>query len=89
VSTQARLELIPVVSDPDYLFIQSIQALIEEVQSARFSSMDTKSSAQLAASHHTRALQLLNGQLDLYGGKVNTAVRVSPFGSDRVRLQPI
>ena len=89
VSAQARLEFIPVVSDPDYLFIQSIQALIEEVQSARFSSMDTKSSAQLAASHHTRALQFLCGQLDLHQGKVNTAVRVSIFGSQPLKYQPI
>ena len=85
ITAQARLDLIPVQSDPDYLLINSLPALIEEAQSIRYSRMDTPSSAALEEKHHRKALAYLNGQLDLYEGKVSTAIGVSLFGAQRLR----
>lgn len=84
-----KLDLVPVVSDPDYLLIQSLPAMYEEAQCVRLSSMEDPKSVQLAAAHHGKALQLLNGQLDHFLGKTNTAVRLPIFGSDRLRPQPV
>lgn len=88
VSAQCKLDFVPVFSDSDYLIIQSIPALMEQVQSIRYSRMDSPNAANLEAKHHARALQILNGQLDHYLGKVNTAVAVPIFGSDRLTPQP-
>lgn len=87
VQAQGRIEFIPVENETDYLTVPCVPALIEESQSIRFSRMDSSNSAQQSAIHHVRALNLLNGQLDLYVGKTNTAVRVPLFGSQPVRRQ--
>lgn len=84
VTAQAKLDLTPAMSDRDYLFIQNIPALIEEMQALRYGSMDSKSSSQKEVEHHTKALRLLHGQLDHYLGKVNTAISVPIFGSQRL-----
>lgn len=89
VTAQARLEFVPVVSDSDYLFIPCIPALIEECKSIRYSTMDSPQAAQLEQKCHAKAISLLNGQLDLYEGKVNTSVRISLFGSNPLRHQPV
>lgn len=89
VTAQAKLDFVPVQSDPDYLTIQSVPALIEEVQAIRYGRMDSDLAAKLEAKHHARALALLFGQLDHYLGKVNTAISVPIFGSDRLHPQPI
>lgn len=89
VQAQARLDFIPVVNDTDYLLIQSLPALIEEVQSNRYSRMDAASAPSLEAKHHSRAIALLNGQLDLYQGKERTAISVPIFGSNKLRPQPV
>ena len=86
---QGRLDFIPVVNETDYLTIPCVPALIEESISIRFSRMESANAAQQCALHHGRAIALLNGQLDLYQGKVNTAVRMPLFGSDRMRRQSI
>lgn len=88
VTAQVKLDFNPVQSDPDYLLITSIPALIEECQAIRYSRMDAPKSAELEQKHHLKALTLLFGQLDHYLGKTNTAIRVPIFGSDRPRLQP-
>lgn len=89
ITAQAKLDFVPVMSDPDYLLIQSIPALIEEAQAIRYSSMDSPNAAKLEEKHHMRALQLLFGQIDHYLGKTQTAIRVPIFGSDRIRMQPL
>lgn len=89
ISAQVKLDFIPVVSDPDFLLIQSIPALIEEAQAIKYSRMDSRNAAQLEIKHHARAIQLLNGQLDHYFGKTQTAIGVSLFGSDKLKTQPI
>jgi len=88
VTTMAKLDYIPAQSPADYLMIQSIPALIEEVQSIRYSRMDAAEAPKLEEKHHAKALQLLFGQLDHYLGKTQTAIHVPIFGSDRPRLQP-
>ena len=89
VSAQCKLDFVPVTSPSDYLIIQSIPALKEESQAIRYSKLDSPGALQQQAAHHMAALSLLFGQLDHFLGKVNTAVKVSLFGSDRLRRQPI
>ena len=82
ITAQARLDFIPVVNETDYLLIQNVPALIEEAQSIRYSRMDNGETQM--AMHHARALALLNGQLDLYEGKISTAIKIPIFGSNRM-----
>lgn len=85
LTAQGRLDFIPVANETDYLTLPCVPALIEEAQSIRFSRMDSSNAANLSAQHHGRAIALLNGQLDTYLGKTNTAVKVPIFGSNRMR----
>ena len=85
ISAQARLDFIPVQNETDYLLIQNVPALVEESQSIRLSRMDSQAAQQNSLVHHARALALLNGQLDAKLGKINTAVRMPLFGSNRMR----
>jgi hypothetical protein len=89
VDAQCKLDFIPVLSNSDYLIIQSIPALTEEVQAIRYSRMDSTQAAAFEQKHHVRALQLLNGQIDHFEGKTRTAISLKIFGSDRLRPQPI
>lgn len=88
VTAQAKLDFLPVVNDTDYLSIPNIPALIEEGHSLRYSRMDSQVSSALEQRHHAKALTLLNGQLDHIEGKINVAITVPLFGSDRARLNP-
>ena len=88
IDVQAKIDFVPVVSDRDYLTIPNIPALIEEGQSLHYSEMDTETAAKLEAKHHAKALALLNGQIDHYEGKVNTAIGLKIFGSAKLRPQP-
>ena len=89
LTAQGRLDFIPVMNETDYLTIPNVPALIEEAQSARYSKMDSGSATQQSLFHHARALSLLNGQIDAYEGKTNTAISVPIFGSHRLRRQPV
>ena len=89
ISAQGRIDFLPVQNETDYLTLQNVSALIEESQSIRFSRIDSSSAAQLSGFHHSRALALLNGQLDLYEGKCNTAISVPIWGSRHLRRQPV
>jgi hypothetical protein len=84
---QGRLDFIPVANETDYLTIQCVPALIEESISIRYSRMDSGSAGQKSQYHHARALALLNGQLDVFEGKISTAVRMPLFGSNPMRSQ--
>jgi hypothetical protein len=88
VSTQARIDFVPVTSPSDYLTLPNIPAIIEECQAIRFGKMDSPAGAANEQKHHLKAIQLLNGQLDLYESKVNTAIGFSLFGSDTLRPMP-
>jgi len=83
ITAQGRLEFIPVQNETDYLTLPNVPALLEECQSIRYSRMDN--GAQQSMLHHGRALALLNGQMDLYEGKVSTAINMPLWGSQRLR----
>ena len=89
LNAQAKLDFIPVVNETDYLIIPNVAALIEESLSLHYGRMDSSLAAQQCGIHHQRALALLNGQLDLYEGKIKTAISVPIFGSHRLRRQPV
>lgn len=89
VQAQVRLDFIPVASPSDYLTIPNVPALIEEVQARRYAGMDTDAGQKYALQHHAQALALLFGQIDLYEGKIQTAINVSVFPRHRLRPQPI
>lgn len=85
IDALAKLDLVPVQSDSDYLLIQSLAALVEECTAVRMLGMEDRAAHQLAATHHATALRLLNGQLTHFLGYHDTAIKVSLFGSQRVR----
>lgn len=89
IRAEGRLDFMPVANETDYLTIPNIPALIEECRSIRASRIDTPAAAQQAVIFHARAIALLNGQLDLYHGKVNTAIKVPIFGSNKLVRQPV
>lgn len=81
VTAIAKLDLIPVRSDTDYLLIQNEEAIIEECQSVRLSEIDQANSKAMAAERHIQAIRLLNGELNHYIGKESVAVNFAPFGT--------
>lgn len=87
LTAQGKLDFIPVQSENDYLLIPNVPALVEEAMSIRYNRMD--GGANQAALHHAAAINLLNGQLDHFEGKTNTAIRVPIWGSNRMRRQPV
>ena len=89
VTAICKLEFIPVMSDPDYTYIQNEQAIIEECQSARYEGIDTQAAKQMAQFHHTNAVRYLNGELTHYLGLDFPAVQFKPFGSATLRRQRI
>lgn len=89
VTGMAKLELIPVQQDTDYLLIQSVQALVLECQSIRFSEMDSPNADKKSAQKHHEAIGILQGQLTHYLGQSRPAVLFKPFGSATLRRQGI
>lgn len=89
VTAIAKLELIPVVTDTDYLLIQNLEALKHEAMAYRYSKMDTDSSKKLEAQNHLMAIRLLIGELRHYLGEDQPAVNFKPFGSARLSRQRI
>jgi hypothetical protein len=88
VTAMCKLEYIPVASDPDYLGIPCVPALLAEAECCRYENMDTLKAQQLAAAKHSKALSLLFGQLDHYLGKERPAVSIPLFGP-RKMIRPI
>lgn len=89
VTAIAKLELIPVVNDTDWLLFQNLEAVIEECAAVRFSEMDNASAQQQAEIHHKRAVRLLNGELGHYLGVNTPGVQVHVFGSAKLERQAI
>jgi len=89
VTAIAKLELIPVVVDTDYLLLQNLEAIIEECQSLRLSEADTPAAKQMAQERHKQAIGMLNGELTHYLGTNKPAVSVVPFGSARLERHKI
>lgn len=89
VTAIAKLDLIPVIADTDYCLIQSLEAIIEECQSVRYSQMDTPVAKAMSEERHKTAVKFLNGEINHYIGKNQVAVGVKPFGSAQLRRQAI
>lgn len=89
VEAMAKLALVPVQADTDWLLIQSMEALISECQSVRFESMDSPGSDQKSAQKHHSAIGFLNGQLTDKLGKTRPAALFRPFGNASLRRQGI
>lgn len=85
VTALAKMDLIPVKVDTDYLLIQSIPALKHECMAVRYSEMDTPSAAGLEVGNHKLAIRLLNGQLVHQLGKQKPAINFAPFGTATLR----
>lgn len=85
----AKLELIPVVADTDYCLIQNLEAIIEECQSIRYSTMDSPTAKALSQEAHIRAIGYLNGELNHYIGMNQVSVGLNPFGSAKLGKQLI
>lgn len=89
VTAIAKLELIPVVNDTDYLLFHNLEAVIQECQAVRFSEMDNAAAKQQATFHHKEAIRLLNGELGHYLGVNSPAVQMNVFGSAKLEHQAI
>lgn len=74
ISGLAKLDLIDVIADPDYLLIQNLEALCEEVKAIRYSEIDSGDSKRMAQEAHTQAIRLLQGELVHREGKSTPAI---------------
>ena len=82
VKAIAKLDLIPVAVDTDYLLLTSIEAFIEQGQAIRLMEADTVAAQQLSALHHQRAIRILISQVGHFEGINNPAVGFFPFGRE-------
>lgn len=89
VTAMAKLALIPVAVDSDYLAISNLAALKEECQAVRFGENDDSTSAGQSELHHRKAIKLLNGELIFHLGKSMPAISFAPFGTAHLRNQRI
>lgn len=89
VTAIAKLDIIPVQVDTDYLLIQNLEAIIEECGSIRYSEMDSPTAKAMSEDRHRLAIGFLNGELCHYIGKDSVAVGFAPFGSAKLRRQKI
>lgn len=89
VSALVKLDFVPVKVDTDYLLIQNLAALKEEVQGIRLSDMDSPNAKRMGNAHHAAALRLLFGELDHFVGKERVSVQVPIFNGNPLRRQPI
>lgn len=89
VTAIAKMELVPVRVDTDYLLIGNLEAIIEEAQSVRYSEIDSESAKKMAQEKHLQAVRLLQGELVHYLGKTTAAVNFAPFGTARLERQKI
>lgn len=85
----AKLELIPVKVDTDYLLFHNLEAIIEECQSIRYSEIDNEGAKKMAQEKHVQAVRLLQGELVHYLGKERPAVSFAPFGTARLECQKV
>jgi len=81
VTGLVKLDLVSVMYDTDYLLIQSLEAIIAECQSVRYSEMDDGLSTQKSAERHQAAIRLLIGEIQHFEGKNNPSIQFRPFGN--------
>jgi len=84
VTAIAKLDLIPITVDTDYLLLQNLEAIIEESQAVRYSEMDNKEAKEMAHERHLQAVRLLIGELGHFQGITRPSISFYPFGSARL-----
>jgi len=84
VVAMAQLDLVPARVDSDYLLLQSLDAILAEAQSIRYSEIDGAGAKAQAAERHRDAVRYLQGQSIQYNGKDKPAINFAPFGSARL-----
>lgn len=89
VTAMAKLALIPVAVDTDYLVIQNLAAMKEACMAVRFGEMDDAMSAGQEGLHSKKAIKLLNGELIHHLGKERPAINYAPFGTAHLNRQRI
>lgn len=89
VTAMAKLALLPVVVDTDYLLIQNLEALYWETQAVRKGEMDEPNLQRGGDAEHTRAIRLLQGELVHHLGKQLPAIRFAPFGDARLEYENV
>ncbi len=91
VTVQAivKLDLIPVVADSDYCLLTNMEAIIEEAQAVRYSTIDSPTAKQNEAIKHRDAVRYLRGELGHTQGLTTPAVNFSPWGSARLERAAI
>jgi len=80
----AKLNPLPVRYSTDYLLIQNLEAITEEMQAIRYSRIDSTAAQQFAQLKHKEAIGYLNGELIHFYGKELPAIEFKPFGSARL-----
>lgn len=85
ITGMAKLDLIPVELDTDWLLIGNIEALKEGCMGIKYGEQDSQVSQALAKAHLKTAISLLNQELDHYIGRENPAVNFKPFGKAQLR----
>ncbi len=89
INALVKLDLIPVMADPDYLLIGNLEAIIEEMKALRYSTMDTLNSKQMEQACHHQAVSYLNGELIHFQGRDKPSFTFRPYGSARLDRQRI
>lgn len=84
ISALAKLELIPVSVDTDYLLIPNLEAIIHEAKAIYYSESDSPNAKMMEQSEHKQAIRLLNGQLGHVNGVDYPAVNFAPFGGAKL-----
>lgn len=84
VEALAKLELLPVVVDTDYLLIQNLEALVWETQAVRHGELDSSEEQRIGDAEHARAIRLLQGELVHRLGKILPAITFAPFGGAKL-----
>jgi len=86
VTAIAKLDLIPVISDTDYLLLQNLEAMIEQAQAIRLMEADTDSAQRMSEVHHQRAIRMLIGENSHFNGINDPAVGFAPFARDPLNI---
>lgn len=84
VTSLCKLEHIAARNTTDFFVIGNEEAMIEEGQAIRYSSMDSGNAAAQEAKHHATAIRLLQDEQRHYQGSQKIAVGYAPFGRMRM-----
>jgi hypothetical protein len=84
ITAMVKMAYVPKNRATDFMIIQHIEALREEMMSIRYGAMDTPTADEKKRSHHADAVALLNHQLASELGKDQIDINYAPFGVARL-----